>query len=437
MASSDRGVWVKQNGTWIYNAIPSFNVNGNWKTALAGWYNAGGTWKQFWPQTGAVLFETSTTWTVPRGVHFVTVTMCGGGGGGGTGRRGDNGGGGGGGGGQVVQIPQVIVNHDTTYSIVIGKGGSGSPANTGTRGAAGDPTKIIAPDNTELTAWGGGGGGGIYEPPLASPGGGGGGGASCGDTGTQGGGPGAAQGGSGWTNWHWDLGGGGGGSNFDAKNVSVTILTPSTNSAYSGWLNTYGVWNDDINSPDFDQSFIIKTTTTGNYQILGSFDNLGEVYIDGHLLISQTDAIGYRYDPQSASYFMNGGGSATLRIVGHNTGGPGSAGVQIIDPSGADIFNTRDLPHGHEGGNADGQNGYGGDGSVIQIYNPNREIITTTIAGGGAGGWCWQGAGRPGGAGGGGGSGQDGSVWGGGGGGNASIDGAGGAGHSGVVYISW
>lgn len=116
------------------------------------------------------------TWTVPPGIHSITVDMVGGGGGGGGGEEvgvGSAGGGGGSGGYYQNQIMPVVPGEVLT--IRVGQGGAGAPFVGRTTGAPGGQpggTSLVSGEESTLTATGGGGGAG----GSSSEGGGGGGG---------------------------------------------------------------------------------------------------------------------------------------------------------------------------------------------------------------------------------------------------------------------
>ncbi len=115
-----------------------------------------------------VVITQSGQWTVPPGVDTITVELIGPGGNGGT-----NGGGGGGGGGYARR--SYAVSDGTTYSIVIGAGGSGQATTVGGLGmlalAGANGTSVPNP-----TIGGGGAGGSGLGGEVAYTGGNGGGG---------------------------------------------------------------------------------------------------------------------------------------------------------------------------------------------------------------------------------------------------------------------
>lgn len=444
MASSDRKIWANKNGVWS-QSTSAFNVGGTWVEPIAAYGRVNGGWKQFWPPTGAALFTTDGTWTVPIGITRVNAIVMGGGAGGGAGRLSTsaNGGGGGGGGGAIAKQENLVVVPGTTCRITIGQGGRGAEANSGRAGANGGTSTFVLPSGQTVSGWGGGGGGGVDQPPPQTPGGGGGGGAASASTGVQQGATGAANGGRGWTNGSWDLGGGGGGSNFDgAPSISYEIGKFSGAGGWSPFINTYGIWNPNVNSPTFDQSYNVYFSETGNHTIEASIDNYGQVLIDGVVALDQTDSYGYRTSITSVVYVTTGW--HTVRLACTNTGGPGSVGVKITSPSGKEPMTTVNLPRAHEGGHADGINGYGGDGSQVNYLDKDRVLGSVVIGGGGAGGYhanrgitAAQASIRTGGAGGGGNAGQDGNYVGGGGGGCAGAGGPTGSGYRGQVYLYW
>ena len=126
--------------------------------------------KEAW--AGSTTFTTSGTWSAPAGVTSVTVKAWGGGGAGGPGNTKNAGGGGGGGGGEFRQAT-VTVNPGSSYSVVVGAGGTSS---TGANGGSGSPSTF---NSTNVVANGGLGG-------VTGSGGGTGGSGGSGGTGTTG-----------------------------------------------------------------------------------------------------------------------------------------------------------------------------------------------------------------------------------------------------------
>lgn len=102
------------------------------------------------------VFTTTGTnnWTVPTGINYVSVSICGGGGGGG---GGDNAGSGGGGGGAQAIIKHILkVTPGQQYAVTIGAGGAGTAGNS-SPGSDGGTSSFVGLNYT-LTALGGNGG---------------------------------------------------------------------------------------------------------------------------------------------------------------------------------------------------------------------------------------------------------------------------------------
>ena len=214
MASSNRAIYVYQNGSWVESRAPDIYINGSWITPSAGWVYSGSSWQQFYPSTGSLpVITTNASFTAPSWVPSVNIILIGGGGAGGSGITGPNGGGGGGGAGQVLVQQNFKLTPGMIYKFNIGQGGQPPGLNTGLAGGAGTDTTVTdSSGNIILIARGGGGGGGTKSTPATVIGGSGGGGAGSGDNGAQSGAGGFTAGGAGWTNNKWDLGGGGGGA---------------------------------------------------------------------------------------------------------------------------------------------------------------------------------------------------------------------------------
>jgi hypothetical protein len=174
-----RGIWIKQGSTWqsvqAYYNVP---VTG-WKPIVAAWQNIGGTWQQFYPESGGQLWEQpgNYTVTVPPGVFFMTAYAAGGGGGGGGGTNRDDRGpfGGGGGGGSAQLVSKTFkVTPGTTLYINVGAGGAGGatrdgPYSPGNPGLVGGDSIISTVSETLIKALGGGGG--APSDTSAAPGG--------------------------------------------------------------------------------------------------------------------------------------------------------------------------------------------------------------------------------------------------------------------------
>ena len=121
----------------------------------------------------AETYTSSTTWSRPVGVDYVTLVLVGGGGGGASGglvAQNTSGtrqaGGGGGAGGGYLYLPNLYIGDADTYTISVGAGGSGGTANiftkvtTGTALSNQPPRAASAGGTTSFgtTYWAGGGG---------------------------------------------------------------------------------------------------------------------------------------------------------------------------------------------------------------------------------------------------------------------------------------
>jgi hypothetical protein len=159
----------------------------------------------------------------------------------------------------------------------------------------------------------------------------------------------------------------------------------STNNAYSGFLNTYGIWSATASaSMIFDQTVSVNFPFNGTYLFTGSADNLGTIYVDGVAVLSlPEDGYGGSY---SASVNIIAG-NHNVRVYGFDTGQPGAIGLTIVGGGFA----------GGNGGTAgtsgsSGGGGGGGGGTVILLNNVLQAVAP---GGGGGGGSGLQSGGRP------------------------------------------
>ena len=301
------------------------------------------------------------TFTMPVGYHpEVEVHMWGAGGGGG-GSDG-NGPGGQGGGGWYYTNTITLAAGDTVDVCVGGGGIQGGSGTSSGSGRGGYGRHSFVPSGYAGYGAGrsfAGGSGGNAGPSGWSGGGGGGGGASVLIINNS-------------THYVAAGGGGGGGGSWNRAGANaVNYNSPSaysnfatsTNGAYVAWLNTYGIWNADIYSATFDQTFTINCPVTGTYTFVSSCDNSGTIYLDGSSILSVPGyGATYTYSATVAA------GVHTVRIYGSNSGGPGSIGLTVQGPMGI-IFATNALPYLTQGTNGvscvgDGAGGGGGGGGL-------------------------------------------------------------------------
>jgi len=163
---------------------------------------------------------------------------------------------------------------------------------------------------------------------------------------------------------------------FDTRSaVAAPPVFPYSNSAYVGFLNQYGVWaNPGGNGRDFDRSYAINFPVTGTYTFTASCDNFGTVFLDDVAIL---DIGGYR--ATYATTITVPAGTRTVRLVGVNTGGPGSIALTI---NGGIAYS------GGRGGRAgfSGWSGGGGGGGGATVLLKNDAIIAVAGGGGGGGG---------------------------------------------------
>lgn len=171
-------------------------------------------------------FYSSGTWTCPSGVYSVNVLCIGGGGGGGraTSPSASYTDGGGGGGGGLGWKNSISVSPGTTYSVVVGNGGSGSSTN-GASGGNGGVSYFI---NTSTVRGGGGSGG--YGGSYGGYGGGG------GDYIGDGGGNGGSGGGGSYGQLR--SGGGGGAGGFSGAGGTGGTGSTTAQAGYAGTANS-------------------------------------------------------------------------------------------------------------------------------------------------------------------------------------------------------
>jgi len=142
-------------------------------------YATGGDYVYLYEEDGKTYrvheFHTNGTFTVANGGNMDCLIVAGGGGGGGGGSNTACPGGGGAGG--VIVLSQQSIESDT-YSIVIGNGGTGGPANVNTPYAmwGGDGSNTTFNGYTAIGGGGGVGPGGVYSLPVVGRNGGSGGG---------------------------------------------------------------------------------------------------------------------------------------------------------------------------------------------------------------------------------------------------------------------
>lgn len=131
------------NGTVVAiqgNAVKAQSLGSNQDGYILTWVNGNNDWEAVVPPTNAIVglqsqtFNSDGYWTCPANVFNVWLNGFGGGGGG---AGGNQPGGGGGGGGSIAVSGVVSVVPGTTYSVVVGTGGTGGvTATTGNDGAA-------------------------------------------------------------------------------------------------------------------------------------------------------------------------------------------------------------------------------------------------------------------------------------------------------------
>lgn len=282
-------------GTYSWRAIPTGDTIIQASTNGEATYTTPGTY----------------SWVCPAGVTAVSV-VCVGAGGGGAYRYS------GGGGGGLAWCNNIPVTPGTSYTVVVGAGGSAG-ISTNTYGSTGGSSYFIS---TSIISAEGGIGGNYLANNVAS----GGGYNATSNYGTSGGGIGGPSGTSASTSYA----GGGGGAG-----------------GYSGYGGTGGTG--------------AATTTSGTAGTGGAGGGGG-----GAASTSFTPGGGGGTGIYGAGTSGLGGSGGTSSISG-TRGGGGSAGVGgSVTPAG-----------GQYGGGAGGNGGSGGDGAVRIIWGPNRAFPST------------------------------------------------------------
>lgn len=241
-----------------------------------------------------VVITQSSQWTVPAGVDTITVQLIGAGGNGGT-----NGGGGGGGGGYARRTYAVV--QGTTYSFVVGTGGSGLGTIAGGLGliaeAGGNGTSVPNPNiggggaggagiGGEVNLTGGDGGGGYWT----YFGGGGGGAAGPLNNGGDGGNTVVwtgnnclTPGGAGGTSFGLPAGAGGKGAGFTDNNCTVT--DPEGD---GGMYGGGGGGGNGIGSPGgVGGGGVVLITWNGSNGVAeaSALDNVTAAFMNGQLVV--------------------------------------------------------------------------------------------------------------------------------------------------------
>jgi hypothetical protein len=242
-------------------------------------------------------------------------------------------------------------------------------------------------DNVPVTAylWGGGGGAGGTD---SGPGGNGGGAGytqvnfvvnegdiievAVGGKGTGGeGGRGNAAGGEAGASYVSDF-------NFNTRDaVTSPPVFPQFNSAYCTFLNNNGVWVNPTSAAVFDRTWTVNFPTTGNYQFTMCADNFARCFVDG-VEVFYADNF---QTPYTVGYPVDAG-TRSIRILGTNTGGPGSVALTIVNSIAGESFS------GGRGGNSGpaGSSGAGGGGGGATVIILNGTAIAAAAGGGGGGG---------------------------------------------------
>ena len=275
------------------------------------------------PYTGG-----TQTFTVPFGYDATMDVYLWGGGGGGGGYDAHQGGSGAGGQFAYGKI-QVSAGSHVTVSVggPGGPGGSGGGAPGGYGGASFESidSKIFTGANGGYSGprpWSGGGGGGGGAtvvavngiPQVVAGGGGGGGGGGC------------------WS----DGASAPGDTNPDATSLVYPAPLWGT---YPTLLNESGIWGPDKYSGSFNGTWSVTFPESGNYTLYGTADNAFAYYINDVLVLQGSDW-GHVY----TNTLNIAAGTYSVTMHGDNWGGPASAALRIVAPSGTKIFDSSAPP---------------------------------------------------------------------------------------------
>ena len=166
---------------------------------------------------------------------------------------------------------------------------------------------------------------------------------------------------------------------FNTRNATPATgpggpVYPQWNSRYCTFLNQNGVWINPSSAASFDKTYTVTFPITGVYQFQASADNYATIFIDGREALVAND---YRGTYEVGITVP--AGTYPVRVVGVNTGGPGSVALVI---TGGDSYS------GGGGGNSGGSgtSGAGGGGGGATVLLKNNSIIGVAGGGGGGGG---------------------------------------------------
>lgn len=193
------------------------------------------------------------------------------------------------------------------------------------------------------------------------------------------------------------LGGGGGGGGTDFESLAtLTPVVSAQNSAYNntdiqpswgqGWLNIYGIWNTDINSASFERTYNFTIATTGSYKIRFMCDNGGSVYIDGNEVLAAVTNYNRPINAYEKDINLTAG-VHQIKLVGINTGGPGSLGCTIQDTANSIWFGTHALPTQTPRGRTGGRGGSAAAlRGIVKITSTTTKKLIGAVGRGGGGG---------------------------------------------------
>jgi hypothetical protein len=164
-----------------------------------------------------------------------------------------------------------------------------------------------------------------------------------------------------------------------------TDVFPVRSGSYNDFLNTYGVWNENPTSSNFDRTYSVYIAKEASYQIQAAADNGGQVFIDGGIVIDMTPANrdnGSHWQKNTTTNVKKlSVGMHTLKISATNLNLQGAFGMTIVEVGTQNFaFNSRLPPV--PSGSPQGGDGLcvlefdGGEGTAkIKENNAWKQII--------------------------------------------------------------
>ena len=171
---------------------------------------------------------------------------------------------------------------------------------------------------------------------------------------------------------------GGGLVTIPVFNTRTAVSSPEVydqfNSSFGSFLNTYGVWESNKFTQDFDRTYVVNFPSSGIYTFVAAASGQALVDVDGVPNFSANSAITPFTQPVTLT-----AGSHTIRIRATRLTTPGSVALTI---------STGQSYSGARGGNAGGSgtSGAGGGSGGATVLLLNNVVIGVAGGGGGGGG---------------------------------------------------